>query len=136
MTFEDLPPQWPTMSLSDPTLAIDVVDLLLKHSDRAQSSALLLLCDDEGRALQPVVVDGVDWHCIARDRALLFRVFGHLDVSNVIVAISALAPIDRGVALRWRDTARTELRKHGARLIGFYIADQDRVWEPPGREAA
>lgn len=123
------------MPLTDPELTADVVDLCLKHSDRVQNSALLLLCDDAARLLQPIVIDGIDWHCIAEERALLFQVFGDLDIPGVVVAISASAPIDAGVTLRWRETARTELDKHGARLLGFYTADQDRVREP-GREAA
>ncbi|WP_203568407.1 hypothetical protein [Aestuariimicrobium ganziense] len=130
MTFEQLPKDWPTRSLSDPSLTPDVVDLCLKLSDRMQDSALLLLCDHEGRLLQPVVIEQVDWHAIADERAQLFHLFEHLEIPSVVVAVSSRKPINPGVVLRWLDTARRELSRVGVELLGFYCADMDEVWAP------
>lgn len=135
MTFDDLPTNWPTLPLDDPRLAADVVDLCLRHSDRVKNSALLLLCDDRGVGLQPVVIDGVDWHAVADERASLFDVVGHVGVPAVVVAVSARRPIPSEVALRWRETARAVFARDGVRMLGFFSADQDSVWEPTAEAA-
>lgn len=130
MSFENLRPDWPDLPLTDPTLACDVVDLFLRVSDRMKRSALLLLCDEEDRLMQPVTVDGIDWHMVASERALLFGFLSHLGVPGLVLAISGPRPIDPGVAERWRDTAEHELARLGVRFLGFYTADPNSVWEP------
>ncbi|MCG6566856.1 hypothetical protein [Tessaracoccus sp. ZS01] len=129
MSFHDLPQEWSALPLTDTTLAVDVVDLFLKDSDRRQNSALLLICDDEGHALQPVVIGDIDWYMTADERVGLFRLFEHLAVPGVVVAVSAGRPIEPEVADRWLQTARAELAKHHVQLFGFYSADLREVWE-------
>lgn len=127
MSFEDLPNEWPTLSLANSAIAVDVVDLFLKTSDRVHNSALLLVCDGDGRAMQPVVINDIDWYATADDRTRLFDFLGHLPVPGVIMAVSARTPVEPEVAQRWLQTARAELHKYNIELLGFYSADQHAV---------
>lgn len=123
MTFEDLPTDWSSQPLSDPDLAMDVVDLFLRDSDRARNSALLLLCDDERRALLPVVINDIDWRTTASNRSALFAMVAGFGVPGVVVAVSGPRSLPAEVTERWRRTALRELQKMGVELIGFYSAD-------------
>lgn len=129
MSFQDLPNGWQSMSLSDPALAVDVVDLFLGYFDRQQHSALLILCDESGCAEQPVVVNGIDWHMPAAERPKLFRFLEGMDVPKVVVAVSAPTPIPSPTTQRWRRTAETVLAEVAVELMGFYCADTVRVWD-------
>ncbi|GAA4896652.1 hypothetical protein GCM10025789_13070 [Tessaracoccus lubricantis] len=129
MSFEDLPREWHGLSLSDPGLAVNVVDLFLKNSDRRRNSALLLICDEEGRAMQPVVINDIDWYMIADERGGLFHIFDHLHVPGLVVAVSAERAIEPEVADRWLHTSRAELAKRDIELVGFFSADRLEVWE-------
>lgn len=124
MSFEDLPAGWATLSLTNSAIAVDVVDLFLKTSDRIHNSALLLVCDEDGRAMQPLVINDIDWYATAQDRTRLFDVFRHLPVPGIIMAVSARTPIEPEVVQRWLQTAQAELRKCNIELLGFYSADQ------------
>lgn len=130
MTFQDLPDEWPSMSLSDPDLALDVVDLFLGYRDRLKNSALLILCDESGRAIQPLVVNHIDWNMPAAERVRLFRLVKDLEIPQVVVAVSSPAGVPTILALGWRETAATELAHLGVVLLGFYSADTDEVWQP------
>jgi hypothetical protein len=56
MTFEDLPNDWSDRPLTDPALLSDVLDLVVFEKDRAAGAVSFLLCDDEGRLVQPVTI--------------------------------------------------------------------------------
>jgi hypothetical protein len=56
MTFEDLPADWPDRPLDDPRLVTDVLDLCVSMADRAAGAIIFLLCDPEGRLVQPVAI--------------------------------------------------------------------------------
>lgn len=135
MTFEDLPADWNTRPLSDPAIAVDVVDLVLMDADRVQNSVLLLMCDEDAQARVPLVIHDMDWHATADDRRLLFSVFDRGPAAGVVVAISASKPVPPEIAARWHTTAVAELARHGVTLHGFFVADRMRV-RPVTAEAA
>lgn len=56
MSYRDLPPDLSTICLDDPTIAADVIDLILDPDDREIGSIGIMLCDAAGHGLQPVVV--------------------------------------------------------------------------------
>ncbi|MEO7070900.1 MAG: hypothetical protein ABI131_10455 [Nostocoides sp.] len=56
MTYRDLPPDLSTISLDDPGIAADVIDLILEPDDREVGAIGIMLCDADGRGLQPVVI--------------------------------------------------------------------------------
>lgn len=130
MTFENLPDDWPSMSLADPDLAVDVVDLFLGYRDRLRNSALLLLCDESGRAQQPFVISDVDWSAPADERPRMFRLLAGLEIPKVVVAVGSPGGLSTTTALRWRQTALEELAKVDVELLGFYCADSEGVWQP------
>ncbi|MGD9957711.1 MAG: hypothetical protein AB7O74_15820 [Candidatus Nanopelagicales bacterium] len=56
MTFEDLPDNWPTLSLTEPRLLADVLDLVVGYRERVDESFVVLVCDDDVRLVQPCVI--------------------------------------------------------------------------------
>ncbi len=68
MAFTDLPPQWADRPIHHPALVADVLDLLVPLSDRRAGALLLALCDEQGRLLQPCLVEG-DPGCAEARRA-------------------------------------------------------------------
>jgi hypothetical protein len=57
MDFTNLPPNWPDLPIHVPERVADVLDLLLGERDRRQRAVLVAFCDDEGRLIQPCVID-------------------------------------------------------------------------------
>lgn len=56
MTFENLPEDWPTRSLSHADLARDVLDLVVSNKDRDGGGISILFCGATGRLMQPVFI--------------------------------------------------------------------------------
>lgn len=135
MTFTDLPSDWPSRSLADRALAPDVVDLVVRDGDRAAGSMTLLLCDDDGRMIQPVTVGDVPDSCSEEERRAFFDAFldhlGHA-LGGVVVAIgrpSGRWPSDSD--RDWHESAITACRATGVQLLGTYLATADGVTELP-----
>ena len=60
MNFENLPAGWPTIPLTDPDHIADVLDIFVSPSDRRAGSLLILICDEQRRPVQPVVINDID----------------------------------------------------------------------------
>lgn len=129
MTFENLPKDWPTRSLSNTSLAADVVDLTLNSFDRERTSIGLLLCDDSHRLLQPMVINEIA-DCTAGERRHLFEVvcdaMDDIDATTLVVTLARpsgvhLTDADHG----WLETAREVCVARDVRLIGTFLADRD-----------
>lgn len=131
MTFHDLPPGWPTRSLDDPVLAADVVDLVVRESDRADRCIALLLCDDDGRMIQPVTVGEMPSPSTEEERKQLFDAFlGHLGGAFAGLVLAVGAPSGRAPdddARAWHETGMARCRDAGVRLIATYLATHDAV---------
>lgn len=131
MTYHDLPPAWPALSLRDPRLAADVVDLVVRDDERDGCCLSLLLCDADGRMIQPVTVDGIDPTSDEADRRALFEAFfGHLgsSLAAVVVAIGrprGSAPDDDTRA--WHESALRTTRESGVELLATCLATRDGV---------
>ncbi|WP_432558974.1 hypothetical protein [Granulicoccus sp. GXG6511] len=129
MSFEDLPPNWPSMSLRNPDLAADVVDLVVSHRDRLSNSLSLLLCDHLGCMIQPVTINGMKWGCTDPERQRPFDMLGPLmdeeqfaEISGVVVAIAHRQPRVRMSDHEWARTARSRLDRLGLDLFGCFVA--------------
>lgn len=131
MSFENLPTDWPTRSLSDPTLAADVVDLTLNSADRRRTSVGLLLCDDRHRLLQPMVINDIG-HCSAAEQRHLFQTVCNampgIGASSLVVTLArpvgtALTATDRA----WLESAREVCASRKVSLIGTFLADLEVV---------
>lgn len=56
MTFDDLPKNFRDLSLDDPILRSDAVDLFVSLADREDGSFAALLLDEDHRIVQPVLI--------------------------------------------------------------------------------
>lgn len=135
MTFTDLPSGWPARSLADRVLAADVVDLVVRDEDRATRCMTLLLCDDDGRMIQPVTVGDVPPESTDDERRAFFDAFldhlGHA-LGGVVVAMGRPRghwPTDDERA--WHESAIAACRATGVALLGTYLATADGVTEMP-----
>jgi hypothetical protein len=60
MNFENLPAEWPTIPLTDPHHIADVLDIHVGVRDRMAGSLLILICDEQRRPVQPVIINDID----------------------------------------------------------------------------
>ena len=126
MSFDDLPPDWPDRPLTDPALRGDVVDLFLSDSDRARRSLLVLLCDDDHRALQPVVINDIPHTTTSERRAAVFRFLEEVPTAAVVVALGLPTTLRaRGHVRSWERATRLMCERLGITLLGFHLATLD-----------
>ncbi len=63
MTFHDLPPDWPTISLTerrhDTVYIADLLDLIVNMQARLARSLMILVCDGDGLPLQPILLEEI-----------------------------------------------------------------------------
>lgn len=124
MTFYDLPSDWPQRSLADPTLAADVVDLVVSDADRTCGGLSFLLCRPGGTLGQPVFIscgEGDDLEEVVR--FMVRTATDHLPaLGGLVLAIvkprGGLSDADR----RLHQRAIEICRAHGSTLWGTYLA--------------
>lgn len=107
MTFHDLPPDWPALPLTDPTLAADVLDLVVNDADRRRGALCVLFCRSDHRLAQPCVVG--DLERLPRDQT------PHDVLAPIVAALCDTDP-DGSMVLGL------------ARPRGLRITDDDREW--------
>lgn len=134
MTFDNLPSDWPTRPLTDTTVAPDVVDLVVRESDREGGCLGILLCGEDHRMLQPVAITDLDAEPHVLHRELLDKFLGHLggELGGIVIAIGrprGLQPDDEARA--WHEAAIASCREHGVPLLGTYLATAHGVVEMP-----
>ncbi|MFF1819954.1 hypothetical protein ACFVWG_21815 [Kribbella sp. NPDC058245] len=152
MSFLDLAPSWSDYPLTDPTLAADVVDLMVSMGDRYRGTFTAILCGPDARFRAVVAIDLPAYFAAEATR---------LDTPNLDLpgldtpglCATALHPIvpalrtEPGAALllalgrpgppTWPDldhewsTAATHLcRAAQVPLLGFYIATPGHLYQP------
>lgn len=134
MTFHDLPRNWHSRPLTDTDLAPDVVDLVVRESDRATGCISLLLCDDTHRMVQPVTITEIDHAGTGERREVIDLVIGHVahSLGGVVLAVGrprGYSPDDEARA--WHEAAIASCRAHGVPLLGTYLATAHAVVEMP-----
>lgn len=104
MGFNDLPDDWPDRPLTEPQLVADVLDLVVFDRDRRSGALAVLICDDEARLVQPVVITDLEPMATEEERCkALSAITGAMGgCGSILVAI--------------------------ARRDGLSITDGDRVW--------
>ncbi|WP_427385184.1 hypothetical protein [Janibacter sp. G56] len=140
MTFTDLPTNWPSRSLRDTTLCADVVDLVVRESERAQGCISLLLCDPDGRMIQPVTITDVDHDCTKGERLAVFDAFvDHLGAAfgSLVVAIGKPTGRPDAADLAWQHAAAQVCGRGGVTLLGTFVATGEgvRLIEPEAHSA-
>ncbi|MGO4955654.1 hypothetical protein ACTQ49_00010 [Luteococcus sp. Sow4_B9] len=128
MNFDELPEDWPALSLDDDALAAGVIDLFLRVRDRDRGALLALVTDDELRLLQPLQVDNLPVGCDAFEQ--------HQTVNAIVAAAREAAP-GCGLALaigrrgmvvqahwdrQWRSALRLACEEQGVVDLGCYLA--------------
>lgn len=131
MSFENLPENWTDLPITAPGLAVDVVDLLLKQSDRERDALLVVPCDEDAVPVprMAIVITEMDWRCTAADRQWLFAEIARLGAPGVALAVSAGGGVPSEVAERWRRSATRNLQEHGVELLTVCSADMSAVRE-------
>lgn len=125
MSFDDLPHNLRDLPLTDPALQADLVDLVVSMEDRHTGVIALVLCDREDRPLLPIVIGGdadPSQAALAQLFELVLPMVGD-DGGSVLVARGrsrSLVPTDTDRA--WHQSAIDACARHGARLLGFFLA--------------
>jgi hypothetical protein len=122
MSFEDLPDDWLTRPVDDPEIVDDVLDLAVFIADRERGALAVLMCDDEHRLVQPVMVSDAPRDVPPDERARAVGVFvealGHGSLLLAIARREGLSITDDD-----RDWAVAALRACGdeVRFLGLHV---------------
>ncbi|NNG34722.1 hypothetical protein [Nakamurella aerolata] len=128
MSFEDLPTGWPSQSLIDPNLAADVVDLCCSLRDRENNSLALLLCDEQGRLVQPICLEQLPSAPDEGAARQLGRLLSELPIHGTLVAAFGRpgAYLDDDTRA-WHQAMIEAGRMASVQLLGCYLATPQRV---------
>lgn len=140
MSYDDLPNDWPSRPLTDPVFAADVIDLVVRESDRIDGAVCALLCRPDFTMLQPVLVADIpDEPSPPACRAFLDLVltgFGP-EVGAVILALGrAAGTVPTDTERTWHQVTIDICREKGVPLLAAYLATCDGVTELPRHDIA
>ncbi|MFI5733469.1 hypothetical protein ACIA49_25365 [Kribbella sp. NPDC051587] len=147
MSFLDLAPSWSDEPLTDPTLAANVVDLMVSMGDRYRGTFTAILCGADARFRAVVAID-LPSHFAAETTSL-----DHPSLDTPGLCATALHPIvpalrtEPGAALllalgrpgpptwpaldhEWSTAATHLCRAAQVPLLGFYIATPEHLYQP------
>lgn len=124
MGYQDLPDDWNSSPIDDQRM-LDVIDLCVGICERLDYCLGLLLLDERGCLVQPLVVAGADDTKL--DRAVtglseLANLVGHFGGRVVFVRGRPGGPFITRTDLTWRRYAQEVF---GERLAGSYLATVD-----------
>ena len=60
MTFHNLVPNWPDLPVTGAQHTADLLDLLVNMRARINGALLVLVCDDQLRPMQPILIENDD----------------------------------------------------------------------------
>jgi hypothetical protein len=139
MGFMDLPEDWPDRRLREPRLVADVLDLVVRCSDRHAGGLAVLMCDLEGRLLQPVMVGELESGLSEDDYVQMVGTFAELMAGSgsLLLAIArrdglSLTADDRA----WCRAACRACSAAGVELLGFHVVTMSGSREVPADIAA
>jgi hypothetical protein len=131
MSYHDLPPDARSIPLTDTVIQGDVIDLILDLDQRRGGALALMLCDEADRGVQPIVLSDLSADAPAEELRslldLLLPMIGE-DHGSVLVGRGrrrGLLPTDNDRV--WHQETIEACRRHGVRLLGFYLATPDGV---------
>lgn len=146
MTFENLPEDWPTRSLSHAGLARDVLDLVVSNKDRVGGGISVLLCGATGRLKQPVFITDATpeqdlsagtpvakvaltalCQAAAEEPVEPQPLGGGSVLFAVVRARGGVTDTDRA----WHQRVIEECREAGIRLLGVHLVTLDGVLTMP-----
>lgn len=134
MSFANLPSDWETQPLTDPTLAADVVDLFFDLRSREAGTLLVVFSGPAFRILTPVAVDDAPLTCETDERAQFLgqiaTVGSDLGATGALLALSTHAmPIDQrdDLVTAWVTAWTDALTATNLTNLGAFIATLQRV---------
>ncbi|PRY54840.1 hypothetical protein BCF74_12314 [Knoellia remsis] len=132
MTFENLPQNFRDLSLDDPVLRGDAVDLFVGLADRENGCLSVVLLDADHRALQPIVIGDMGPAIPESVRYVLRTLLEETRPPAVVITLGRdgsplFTDTDRAVHQVAVDTCR-EL---DITLLGTYVATEHCVRELP-----
>ncbi|MGZ0153268.1 hypothetical protein ACXJJ3_39825 [Kribbella sp. WER1] len=137
MSFEQLPPTWTDHPLTDPEFAADVVDLMVSFGDRARGTLTVLLCDADGRYRSTVIVElpspgPTPAELCENALAPITEAVRTAPGTAVVLALGRSgsgSPTEADD--QWMTAVTGNCATAGIRLLGFYIATRDGIYQPP-----
>ncbi|WP_370892416.1 hypothetical protein [Janibacter sp. GXQ6167] len=140
MSFHDLPSDWPTRALSDTAVAADVVDLVMRESDRINHAVCAIFCRPDLTMLQPMAGAG-----FFRDtpphacRSFFDLALGELGLPVGAVVLGLGRPhgtVPTDAERTWHQGAIEFCRDQGVPLLAAYLVTCDGVTELPRHDVA
>jgi hypothetical protein len=139
MSFDDLPDGWKERPLTDPRLVADVLDLMVSDADRCAGTLAVLLCDEQGRLMQPGIISDLDYESSEAERARMLSCFVTTMAEWFDSILFALARAD-GLSITADDESWARAVQYACsgevRLLGFHLVTRDGSRLLPGTVAA
>ncbi len=131
MSYHDLPHDIRTRPLGDPTLQGDVVDLVLGIEERRSGAVALMLCDEDDRGVQPVVLTDLPEDASVTDLRrlldLLLPVVGEQRGAILVGRGRRRGLLPSDLDRQWHQATIEACDRYGVRLLGFHLASPDGV---------
>lgn len=134
MSHHRLPENIRELSVEDPAIAADLVDLCCFESDRARGCLTVLICDSGGRMIQPVSIGEVPRRCPPGGGPALFGPLLELAADlggGLVVSIGKPRGRVDDDDRQWHQTAIEQCRRADVRLFGCYLATLTRIIRLP-----
>lgn len=132
MTFEDLPQNFRDLSLDDPVLRADAVDLFVGQADREDGCLAIVLLDEEHRVVQPCVITDMgpaDPKTLPRAVRLFL---GEVHPPAIVAALGrAGSPLFTDLDRQCHQVLVDVCREAGVDLLGFFVATAAALREMP-----
>ena len=131
MSYADLPDDLRSRSLEATSLQADVVDLMLGVEDRRSGALALLLCNDQGQGVQPLVLTDLSEASPVEDLRrlldLLLPVAGETGGGLLVGRGRRRGLLPTELDRSWHRATVERCTRHRVRLLGFYLAAPEGV---------
>ncbi|WP_130388507.1 hypothetical protein [Kribbella sp. VKM Ac-2569] len=145
MSFENLSATWVDEPLTDPGVAADAVDLMVSLGDRRRGTFTVLICDPHNRYLATVAIELPATFSLEPSPAQLCETALHPFIpaahtapgTALVLALGRPGPARMtDLDAQWAHAAATICGAAGIRLLGFYVATKDGIYQPALTESA
>ncbi|GAA2732322.1 hypothetical protein GCM10009867_07960 [Pedococcus aerophilus] len=131
MSYHDLPRDLLSVPLTDTELQGDVVDLVLGIEDCRSGALALMLCDEQDRGVQPVVLTDLPELGAVEDLRqvldLLLPLVGERQGAVLVGRGRRRGLLPTDVDRAWHQATIESCARHGVRLLGYHLASPDGV---------
>ncbi|MEU4192145.1 hypothetical protein AB0E69_09615 [Kribbella sp. NPDC026611] len=139
MSFQQLPSSWTDQPLTDSAVAADVVDLMVSLGDRQRGTFTVLLCDPDDHYRAALTIDlpagfGARLDAGEACSSALEPIIPAVHTApgtGLVLALGRPGPARRPeLDYEWAVASMTICRSTNTRLLGFYIAARDGIYQP------